>query len=121
METLREKYMAIAQEYARQFGHLIGCEFGYWAEPDPVEHAFFTNGQCYHINEMRLVIDGLDKWQIRYGTREGVCREVLCWYDATKTENDFATLYEWLEGSRRKSHSSPARPEEEDRDGEETY
>ena len=80
METLNEKLWDVAHEYARLFGEIIGYEPEHWVGDCPDLCCF---GDCYFftLEEMREVVDGIDKYAKRYGSKEAVGEEVRMWTD----------------------------------------
>lgn len=116
METLRQKYIPIAKEYARQFGEVIGSDFAYWVG-EPGHCAVFDNDQTYVMEDIMYVIDYLDEFTEKYGSRQAVGETVSEWFDYTTDDGtpermrNF-NLQSWLRGI-----SDPAIREEILRDG----
>lgn len=79
-ETLKEQLFSIAREYARQFGELIEYCPEFWVADEPWLCCF---GNCYFftLEEMVCVVDNLDKYVKRYGSKDAVAQEVRDWVD----------------------------------------
>ena len=81
MQNLQEQLRAVAKEYARQFGAIIGMELEHFVGDEPTDIACF--GDCYFftLQEMKQVVDNIDKYARRYGSKEAVGDEVRNWVD----------------------------------------
>lgn len=79
-KKLNEQLWAVAREYARLFGEIIGAEPEHWVGDTPDMCCF---GDCYFftLEEMRGVVDKIDEHTERYGTKEAVGDEVRDWVD----------------------------------------
>ena len=98
--TMKEQLRAVAKEYARQFGKIIGIEPDYWVGEDMSVGACAFGDYYFNLYDMQEVIDHLDDWVKEYGTIEKVGAEVLGWHDWL-IENEFRIgLYAWLDGHR---------------------
>lgn len=77
---LKEQLWAVAKEYARQFGELIGYDPDFWIGDEPSACSF---GDYYYftLDEMREVVDSIGKYVKKYGTKEAVGQEILSWAD----------------------------------------
>ena len=80
MKTLNEQLWAVAKEYARQFGEIIQMEPEHWVGDCPDMCCF---GDCYFftLEEIRQVVDDIDKYRTRYGSTEAVGEEIRDWVD----------------------------------------
>lgn len=100
--TMKEQLRAVAKEYARQFGQIIGIEPDYWLGEDISVGGCAFADYFFDMYNMQEVIDHLDKWVKKYGTIEKVGEEVLNWY-YWMSEHDFnfrQSIYGWLNGHR---------------------
>ena len=103
--NMREQLRAVAKEYARQFGDVIGVKPSYWVGAD------YSLGPCafgdyfFDLENMQVVIDHLGKWVSMYGNTENVGEEVCDWYDWIVEHDLHCGLYAWLEGQRPTSKS----------------
>ena len=98
--TMKEQLRAVAKEYARQFGKIIGIEPAYWVGEDMSVGACAFGDYYFNLYDMQEVIDHLDDWVKEYGTIEKVGAEVLGWHDWL-IEHEFRIgLYAWLDGHR---------------------
>ena len=79
-KKLNEQLWAVAKEYARQFGEIIGMEPEHWVGDCPDVCCF---GDCYFFNleEIREVVDDIAKYTERYGSKEAVGDEIRDWED----------------------------------------
>ena len=78
--TLNEQLWAVANEYARQFGEIIQMEPEHWVGDCPDMCCF---GDCYFftLEEIRQVVDDIDKYKKRYRSAEAVGEEIRDWVD----------------------------------------
>jgi len=81
MQNLQEQLRAVAKEYARQFGDIIGMELEHFVGDEPTDIACF--GDCYFftLQEMAQVVDNIDRYVRRYGSKTAVGDEVRDWVD----------------------------------------
>lgn len=78
MKKLNEQLWAVAKEYARLFGEVIGMEPEFWVSDDPFL-CCFGDTMFFSLDEMRQVIDRLPEYVRRYGSREAVGEEIQAW------------------------------------------
>ena len=71
--------MAVAKEYARIFGQIIESELEFFVGDDPTDIACFGDCLFFSLSEMRDVVDNIDAYQARYGSREAVGQEIRDW------------------------------------------
>jgi hypothetical protein len=83
---LKEQFLACATEYARQFGQIIELDKEFWTGTRPGHHALFGNYYAFTLEEMSLIVDDLDKWAKKYGSRKEVGRTVIEWFDRSFAE-----------------------------------
>lgn len=86
MATLKEQLWPIVKEYTRQIVELMETSEAHWIgtndngdQPATVldlDGVYFLN-----FEEVQIIIDNLDKWVKRYGSREAVAQEVRDWQD----------------------------------------
>ena len=60
--TMKEQLRAVAKEYARQFGKIIGIEPAYWVGEDMSVGACAFGDYYFNLYDMQEVIDHLDDW-----------------------------------------------------------
>lgn len=115
IRKLSDAHCAVATEYARQFGKILGTDPEYWVGDDP-EICCFGDCWFFTLDEMRAVVDGIDKYVTRYGSREAVGQEIRDWEEwwledmhigdvmevvmprATKQLRPNISLQAWLDG-----------------------
>ena len=96
--TMKEQLRAVAKEYARQFGKIIGIAPDYWVGGNFGTCAF--GDYFFSLEDMQEVIDHLDLWVTKYATIEKIGDEVIEWHEWV-VENEFRIgLWAWLDGSR---------------------
>lgn len=80
MTKLKEQMWAVAKEYARQFGEIIGYRVDHWVGDEPWVCCF---GDCYffELEEMVDLVDKIDEHCKRYGSKKAVGQEVIDWMD----------------------------------------
>lgn len=112
---MSDTHCAVATEYARQFGKILGTDPEHWVGDDP-EICCFGDCWFFTLDEMRVVVDGIDKYVTRYGSREAVGQEIRDWEEwwledvhigdvmetvmprATKQLRPNISLQAWLDG-----------------------
>jgi len=109
---LKDKLWAVAKEYARLTADVLGMDVEFWvAEDVSVSCCCFGDIQFFSLEEMQIIIDHLDKWIERYGSKEKVGEVVNEWsewclddvFDEEKCEyrdHPRINLYSWLKGLR---------------------
>jgi hypothetical protein len=97
---MKEQLRAVAKEYARQFGKIIGIEPAYWVGEDMSVGACAFGDYYFNLYDMQEVIDHLDDWVEEYGTIEKVGDEVFDWYNWLLDNEIRISLYGWLNGNR---------------------
>lgn len=71
---------AVAKEYARQFGEIIGMEPEHWVGDCP-DLCCFGDYYFFSLEEMREVVDGIGKYVKKYGSKDAVGEEIREWVD----------------------------------------
>ena len=98
--TMKEQLRAVAKEYARQFGKIIGVAPDYWVGGNislgPCAYADYF----FDLDSMQVIVDNLDKWVKKYGTIEKVGFEVIEWHDHTIGLEHPQNLFSWMNGHR---------------------
>ena len=107
----KERLKLIAQEYAKEVGELLGSGPEYWvAEDVATSTCCFGDVWFLDLEEMQVIIDHMNKWIEKYGSREKVGKTVIAWMDWTIEDNvdemgNFRNhprinLWSWLTGLR---------------------
>ena len=97
--TMKEQLRAVAKEYARQFGKIIGIAPDY--EDDDLSLGVFAYGDYFfNLKEIQVVVDNLDRWIKKHGTIENVAAEVIDWHDYAFIIEHSQNLFSWLDGHR---------------------
>lgn len=91
---------AVAKEYARQFGKIIGIAPDYWVGGDISLGVCSYGDYCFGLEEMQVVVDNIDRWVKKHGTIEKVADEVIDWHDYAIIIEHQQNLYSWLDGHR---------------------
>ena len=81
MKTLNEQLWAVAKEYARQFGEIIGKEPEHCVGDCPSDMWCFGDTLFFSLEEMQMVVDNIDKYVKRYGDKATVGHEIHDWLD----------------------------------------
>lgn len=87
MPTLRENLWSVAKEYARQAADVLQVSQAevYWIgsnrDEGTVDVCAFGDTLFLTLDELQTIIDDLDRWTARYGSREAVGQEVQDWND----------------------------------------
>jgi hypothetical protein len=110
--TLKEKIWTCARKYAYETGKIIGMEPQFWvAEDISITTCCFGDVEFLNLDEMMVIVDHIDRWVEKYGSREKVGEVVCEWihwclndaYDAEKDEwqsHPRINLWSWLKGMR---------------------
>ena len=98
--TMQEQLRAVAKEYARQFGQIIGIEPDYWTGGDIQLGGCSYADYYFGLEEMQVVVDNLDHWVKKHGTIEKVAAEVIDWHDYAIIIGHQQDLFSWLDGHR---------------------
>ena len=110
--TLKDRLWAVANEYAEQVADLLGLSVEYWvAEDVSVSCCCLGDVEFLDLEEMQIIIDHLDRWVEKYGSKEKVGETVLEWlqwclenaYDAERDRwrnHPRINLWSWLNGLR---------------------
>jgi hypothetical protein len=103
--NMKEQLRAVAKEYARQFGKIIGIAPDYWVGGDISLGVCVYSDYFFDLDDIQVVVDNLNKWVKKYGTIEKVGEEVIEWQDWLLGNNYRLGLYAWLVGRRPTSNS----------------
>ena len=71
--------LGVAKEYARIFGDIIESELEFFVGDDPADMACFGDSFFFSLSEMRDVVDNIDAYKARYGSKEAVGQEIRDW------------------------------------------
>lgn len=121
--------LGVAKEYARIFGDIIGSELEFFVGDDPTDMACFGDCFFFSLSEMRDVVDNIDAYVTRYGSKEAVGQEIRDWVNwwvdssnalmerieprVTHQLRPNISLKAWLDGCPRKEHKPWAGPDAE--------
>lgn len=107
--SLHDQLKTIADEYAIRLSDVIGFAPQYWVGEDYwIDIADFGDIYFFSLSDMQVVVNHLQGWIERYGSKEKV-GEVIIEYMDTLIENDDMTfengrprinLWSWLKGLR---------------------
>lgn len=113
MKKLSEKLRPVLREYARQVGQIIDMEPQFWVAEDMcMDVCCFGDTEYLDISDMQIIIDHLDEWVSRYGSKKAVGETILAWKEwylddmCTKTPEGTLlpfpriNLWSWLKGLR---------------------
>lgn len=78
-KKLSLELLGVAKEYARIFGQIIESELEFFVGDDPTDVACFGDCFFFSLSEMRDVVDNIDTYVARYGSREAVGQEIRDW------------------------------------------
>lgn len=78
-KKLSLELLGVAKEYARLFGQIIESELEFFVGDDPTDVACFGDCFFFSLSEMRDVVDNIDTYVARYGSREAVGQEIRDW------------------------------------------
>lgn len=89
--------MGVAKEYARIFGEIIESELEFFVGDDPTDMACFGDCFFFSLTEMRDVVDNIDTYVTRYGSREAVGQEIRDWVNWWADADSSNALMERIE------------------------
>ena len=110
--SLKDRLWAVANEYARLTAEVLGMDVEFWvAEDICVSCCCFSDIHFLSLEEMQIIVDFLDKWIAKYGSKEKVGEVVSDWLywcieDNFDKETDSyrkhhrINLISWLKGLR---------------------
>lgn len=86
MDKLNERLWSVVKEYTTQMAELFDCSEWHWigTEDDgerPADVCDFGDTLFFTLEDMQIIIDRLDEWVKRYGSREAVAQEARDWFD----------------------------------------
>lgn len=93
MEKLNEKLWSIVKEYTMQVAKLLDCDEWHWIGTDddgekPIDVCDFDGSMFLSLEEMQIIIDRLDEWVKRYGSKEAVAQEIRDWIEWWMKDSD---------------------------------
>ena len=100
MNKLSEQLWAVAKEYARQFGEIIGMEPEHCVGDCPSDMWCFGDTMFFTLEEMQQVVDRLPEYINKYGDKSTVGYEIhdwVNWWLDDLSENREARLMETVE------------------------
>ena len=82
MKKLKDEMWMVAKEYARLTGEVIEGQPDFWVAEDMAADSCCF-GDCWFLNleEMQVIVDHLDRWVEKYGSRKKVGEAVVEWLD----------------------------------------
>lgn len=110
--TLKEIIWACARKYASETGKIIDMQPQFWvAEDVAITTCCFGDVEFLNLDEMMVIVDHIDRWVEKYGSREKVGEVVYEWIhwcldDAVEPETEEwrshprINLWSWLKGLR---------------------
>lgn len=78
---LHDQLWSAAREYARQFGDIIGQEVEYCVDSQPSGLWCYGDSYYFSLEDIQMVVDHIDKFVSRYGSREAVGQEIKDWVE----------------------------------------
>lgn len=85
-KKLNERLWVVAQEYTQQVADLLDRQEWHWIGTNddgmrPISVCDFDGVEFFTLEDMQVIIDRLDEWVARYGSRDAVAQEVREWQD----------------------------------------
>ena len=82
VDIIKQTLRQIAGTYAAKAGEVIGYEPQYWvAEDVSIDCCCYGDTYFLTLEDMQIIIDHLDKWIERYGSKEKVGETIRAWFD----------------------------------------
>ena len=111
VDIIKQTLRQIAGTYAVKAGEVIGYEPQYWvAEDVSIDCCCYGDTYFLTLEDMQIIIDHLDKWIERYGSKEKVGETVKAWFDwciddavdemGNYRDHPRINLWSWLNGLR---------------------
>lgn len=109
---LKDELWTVAKKYATLTAEVLGTKVQFWvAEDVSVSCCCFGDIEFLNLEEMQIIIDHLDRWIEKYGSKENVGKVVREWMDWCLEDGfdeegdnwrDYPriNLYSWLKGMR---------------------
>ena len=104
MKKHQQLKQTVTDWYARKAGQILGFNLDYWiGENINRDMACYADYIFLSFSDMQIIIDHLDAWVRKYGSRETVGQAVTDWYNyITDKDEDMPeiNLWSWLNGLR---------------------
>lgn len=102
MKTLKEQRVALMREYARQVADLLGGEEWHYLGTDDHEDGtmdvcMFNEYFFLSFEDMQVIVERMDEWLERYGSKEAVAGEIIEWQDWWMEDDSNDNLHPILE------------------------
>lgn len=86
MEKLKDKLLPVVKEYTRQVVELMEASESHWIGTDDEgkgEYEMLDLDSEYFLSfgNVQLIVDRLDEWVKRYGSKEAVAQEIRDWFN----------------------------------------
>lgn len=85
--TIQEKYLAACNAYAREFEKITDTIFDFWTDPIQGRCGSFSD-MFFTIEEIITVVDYIERWQKRYGSKQEAVKAIFRWYDYSLDSTD---------------------------------
>ena len=93
MESLKDQLWAVAKEYARAAAKILDLSVEGWtAEKMGVDTCEFSGDIYLTLQEMQVLVDDIDRWTARFGSREKVAEAVWAWWEHETDITDYVTM-----------------------------
>lgn len=93
MESLKDQLWAVAKEYARAAAKILDLSVEGWtAEKMGVDTCEFSGDIYLTLQEMQVLVDDIDRWTARYGSREKVAEAVWAWWEHETDISDYVAM-----------------------------
>lgn len=93
MESLKDQLWAVAKEYARAAAKILDLSVDGWtAEKMGVDTCEFSGGIYLTLQEMQVLVDDIDRWTARCGSREKVAEAVWAWWEHETDISDYVAM-----------------------------
>jgi len=109
MATLKEQLWPVVKEYTRQVVELMEASEWHWIGTDDDgngEYEMLDLDECWFLSfgNVQLIVDRMDEWVKRYGSKEAVAQEIRDWFDwwLEREETTGETLLELWENRRQR-------------------
>ena len=78
--NLKDTLHSALQEYARQFGQLIGCDKQEWTPTGRYDLCRFNDALIFNVGDIIWVGNNIEELTARAGSREQLGEEIKAWY-----------------------------------------
>jgi hypothetical protein len=104
MEKHKKTFLAVSDWYAKEVEKTLGFDLDYWIGEDiNRDLACYADYIFLSFADMQIIIDHIDTWTAKYGSREAVGQAIIDWQNWMSEKDEDTSdinLWTWLNGLR---------------------